>query len=295
MADRRIVEALDPEAAFSILADGTRLAILRALWEDDEREVTFTELREATGVRDPGQFNYHLQKLRSRFVRKTEAGYELSPAGRHVLGSLLAGAFTKTGEIGPLSVDHPCPSCGEPMAFRYEDENADVFCAACDLHNSYPVAAGVFAGYEPDELPHVAERYARTVFHRVRNGFCHYCDGPVRPTVRPAREAFDDAEGEVPEIATVQYDCGRCHSTFTMDLGSALFTTPAVVAFHRDHGVDTEAVPIWRFSVVEEGRSRVTSEEPFRAVVTYAVDDARLALTVDRSLDVVATDRSDSG
>ncbi len=294
MADERIVEALEPEAAFSILADETRIAILRALWETTG-EATFSGLRDATGVRDPGQFNYHLQKLRSRFVRKTERGYELRPAGRHVVGSLIAGSFTKTGAIDPVPVDHPCPSCGEPLTFRYEDENADVFCGPCNLHSTYPVAAGVFAGYEPDELPHVAERYTRTVVHRVRNGFCHYCEGPVRPTVRPAREVFDDADGEVPEIAAAEYDCERCHSTFTMDLGSALFATPAVVAFHRDHGVDTETVPIWRFSVVEEGRSRVTSEEPFGAAVTYAVDDARLTLTVDRSLDVVATDRSDKG
>ena len=39
---------------------------------DDPR--TFSELREAVGMRDSGQFNYHLDKLLGTFVRVTEEG-----------------------------------------------------------------------------------------------------------------------------------------------------------------------------------------------------------------------------
>jgi hypothetical protein len=72
--------------AFATLGNETRLSILLALWEAYEpfvatNAVAFSELRERVGMRDSGQFNYHLDKLRGHFVRKTDAGYELRRAG----------------------------------------------------------------------------------------------------------------------------------------------------------------------------------------------------------------------
>lgn len=105
--DTNIVEAVDPKAAFSVLADGSRIEILRALWKADGQEATFSELRAAVGMDDSGKFNYHLGKLTDQFVHKTAEGYELRSVGRNVVGSLLSGAYTMEARTdrtrGPVS------------------------------------------------------------------------------------------------------------------------------------------------------------------------------------------------
>lgn len=93
--------------ALSVLGNETRIRILRAL-ADAADPLTFTELREAVGVRDTGKFNYHLTKLCEYFVRETSDGYELGHAGSRVLAASQAAA-------NPVSTDivDTCPVCGE--------------------------------------------------------------------------------------------------------------------------------------------------------------------------------------
>jgi DNA-binding transcriptional ArsR family regulator len=47
MSDASIVEAVDPDEAFALLGNETRLAILRELWAADGHEATFSDVREA--------------------------------------------------------------------------------------------------------------------------------------------------------------------------------------------------------------------------------------------------------
>jgi DNA-binding transcriptional ArsR family regulator len=56
-------EPVTPDEAFAALGDPTRIAILRALFEDPHEPTAFSDLRRAVGVRDSGQFNYHLGEL----------------------------------------------------------------------------------------------------------------------------------------------------------------------------------------------------------------------------------------
>ena len=53
MDETRLVETADPEEAFAALSDGTRVEILRVLWDADD-PLPFSELREAVGVWDLG-------------------------------------------------------------------------------------------------------------------------------------------------------------------------------------------------------------------------------------------------
>lgn len=79
--------------AFELLGEETRLGIIDALYAanpaDDDEAIRFSRLREAVGVQDTGQFNYHLNRLLGTFVVRTEDGYVLSSAGEAV-GRLLA-------------------------------------------------------------------------------------------------------------------------------------------------------------------------------------------------------------
>ncbi|MFC6731394.1 DUF7351 domain-containing protein [Haladaptatus sp. GCM10025893] len=133
-----------PDEAFALLGNETRVAILRELADASDTPLSFSALRERVGMRDSGQFNYHLGKLTGIFIDKVDAGYRLRYAGAHVMGAILAGAYEQAGTVGPFSLDDPCPVCGGTLEFSYEDERALVVCADCDrttLQSSVPPAS----------------------------------------------------------------------------------------------------------------------------------------------------------
>jgi len=294
MSETRPVETGEPEEAFAALSDETRVDILRALWEAEDREATFSELREAVGVADSGQFNYHLDKLVGRFVRKTDDGYELTLAGLHVNGAIQAGAYTMEGTLDPVEIDDPCPFCGGTRTFHYEDEAVTIGCANCAFTLGAPVPPGVFADYDREAAPAVASCYFRTIVGQVSNGFCWYCDGPVELTVCSLAAA---SEAEVPEeladLPFAHFECERCAADITSDLGSALVDHPAVGGFYFDHGVDVRERPFHTFNALDPGRSEIRQRDPFRASVTFSVDADSLTLVVDENCDVVEVERSD--
>lgn len=287
MSEPQLGEAVDPDDAFSTLSNATRLDILEALWETEHRRASFSELREAVGMRDSGQFNYHLSELRDHFVGKDGDDYYLKQAGIQVVGAVLAGTYTRTGVVDPVPMDEPCPSCGGQLTFEYDDECASVDCADCDITSRFNVPAGVFAGYPAAEFPAVAERYARVTVRQVGTGFCWYCEGRTEPTVRTLDA---DEEASLPErfeaVPFVQFDCERCGEDLVVDLGGALHEHPLVVSFFADHGVDVREKSFWTFSAIAADRASVASRDPFRAAVSFVRDDERLTLTVDRSLTV---------
>jgi hypothetical protein len=293
MDDADVVEDVDPDEAFSTLADSSRLAILRALWRAEDQEATFSELRDAIEMRDSGRFNYHLGKLTDRFVRATDDGYRLEPAGRYVVGALIAGAYTRSDPVGPTPLDEPCPACGGDRTFQY-DGAVRIDCEDCDLSTYFDAPPGIFAGREPATYPRAAERYARTLVAQAGNGFCPYCRGPVEAAVVPAPETAD-GETATPDrfadVAMVRYDCERCGESTLIDAGTALLDHPAVVAFYRDHGVDVREASLWRFSALTPERSTIADRDPLRATVSFPADGDRLTVTVDDSLTPLSIDR----
>lgn len=83
--------------AFSTLGNGTRSAILLALWEayepsGAENAVSFSELRARVGLAVSGQFNYHLDELAGHFVDARPDGYVLRRPGRLIVQAVIAGA-----------------------------------------------------------------------------------------------------------------------------------------------------------------------------------------------------------
>ncbi|WP_227380085.1 winged helix-turn-helix domain-containing protein [Haladaptatus halobius] len=106
--------------ALSTLASEHRIAILRAL-ATAEKPLTFSELRERVGIRDTGRFNYHLSKLRERFVHETDDGYDLGHAGERVI---LAAADADSesasarAEASENTANEVCPVCNEKECNR---------------------------------------------------------------------------------------------------------------------------------------------------------------------------------
>lgn len=291
MSESPAVEEVPPAEAFAALADPTRIAILRALWEADDHTATFSELRAAVEMDDSGRFNYHLSKLRGRFISHTDDGYRLRLAGTRVVGALLSGAYTQTGSVDPVAMDQSCPLCDGPLTFHYEDEQVVIDCDDCgQTLMGFSVPPGVFAGHDHEILPDITERYARNLIRQIRTGFCMTCEGRVHPRVTVETPPSDTEC--LPPIPMVQYECERCGETISSDLGTAFLDHPDVVAFYHDHGIDVRETPIWRFVAVDEDGVRVLEEDPLRMNVIHTADDDRLTLTVDRSLDVLSIEHN---
>jgi len=301
MEEPQFVEKADPEEVFATLSDDTRIAVLRALWDADGEEVTFSDLREAVGMRDSGQFNYHLDKLVGQFVTKTEDGYELTRAGLRINGAIDAGAYTMEGTLDPIELDEPCPTCGGDRTLYYEDETVEIDCESCSAGAAFGVPPSAFAGCDRERISAVAGRYLHTTFQHIADGFCPFCEGRVHPTVGPVAEMVDlpdeppeDASEEVFEriqdVPFVRYDCDRCGANPGAGLALALRSHPAVVSFYHDHGIDVRDRSIWNFAGFDPERETVTQRDPLRARMTYHADGDNITLTVDGALDVIEID-----
>jgi DNA-binding transcriptional ArsR family regulator len=103
----------DPTDALSVLADETRLAILRALADADD-PLSFSRLRDRAGVSDSGRFSYHLRQLCEYFVRETPDGYELGHAGARVIDASKAAGGDPVDPASAVDASTgECPVCGE--------------------------------------------------------------------------------------------------------------------------------------------------------------------------------------
>lgn len=296
MSEGQIVEAIDPESAFAALADDLRIEILRALWRADNHEATFSELRAAVGSPDSGQFNYHLGQLTDQFVTKTDEGYRLTLAGHHVHGVLLAGAYTKTGNLDPIPLEDSCPACGSDRTFGYDGERASFDCTECSISSFFGVPPGVFAGYDISEWPRIAEGYFRGHLYHANNGFCPFCEGRMSPTVAEQIKTDDPSNNPPPEyqdLPTARYVCDRCGEEIASDLGSALVHRPVVVAFYHDNGVDVDEAPLSLFQTMDSDETTIHSRDPLRVKVSYTVGEETLTLIIDGELRIHESDRHD--
>ena len=160
----------DPDRAFWLLIDGTRLDILRAVWAADADVLSFSEIRERVGNPNSGQFNYHLNKLAGPYLSKGEGGYRLSPAGREVVRAVHAGSLTEQPRLDPAPIGSACADCGGDLVGRY-DEHGVVECADCGatvMWNEFPPAG--LEGRSPAEFAAALDRWTQRRFRLAMDG-----------------------------------------------------------------------------------------------------------------------------
>jgi hypothetical protein len=274
-------------APFELVTAETRAAILGALatyqaGHPTEPSVAFADLRERAGVEDSGNFNYHLEKLRPAFVRRTDEGYALTNAGMSLAGTLRAGVGAETTR-GPVALDATCGICGTELAASYEDGFLSV---ACENDHTYPHESMPPNAVEGRTLREAVDLLTRQTKHNlelVREGVCPAC--------------FDDVEREYNVLDAprashiVAATCSGCGRVSASPVGMYVLDEPAVVAFYHDHGVDVTETPLWalELSIVEP---TVRSEEPLRLSLSVERDGERLTLVVDEHANLLDSNRS---
>lgn len=276
-------DRLAPEDAFALLGNELRIAVLHALKRADG-PLRFAELRERVGVRDSGQFNYHLGKLTGHFVRKVEAadggaGYELTLAGEQVVGAILAGTYTASPAIEPIVLDEPCPRCGGDIVAEYADELVHMACSACDdWHNEFPFPPSMVDALDREALPLAFDRWIRTTLARVVDGFCPTCTGRLAGGLV--------ARPDHPYGVAAVYRCPQCGDEHRIGVVGPLLFHPAFVAFTYAHGLDVRAHPTWRLPGLIDQRVTVLDRDPLSVEVVSELDGDRLVVQVDEDLAV---------
>ena len=302
--------------AFKVLGNETRLAILLALWEAydphaERNAVPFTELRNRVGMRDSGQFTYHLDKLEGHFIRKTDDGYVFRQPGLLFVQSIIAGIGIEEPTLEPTEIDVPCPLCGAPTAITYENARVYQVCTACagqgPAGENEPPGALVAWTFEPTGL---SNRTAAEVFtaSTIKNfarivlrfeGICPECSGPVE-------WSFDICEDHAPSSDEKCPSCGReravlaretctvCKSSGWGPPSMKVVFHPAVIAFYYDHGIevgftgDTDLTDVRRtLDLVETSEEEVVSADPPRVRVTFSHDGDELHLLLDEEMNVI--------
>ncbi len=285
----------DPEEAFGLVANELRFEIVEALWDaltDGEAPLAFSELRERVGLRDSGQFNYHLGKLTPRFVRQVEGGYELAYAGQRIVGAAVSGTYTDADVTVDPVVAGDCPQCDAAIEAAYDQGSIVIECTGCDLviTDGLPAPPVLAAHHDPEELPAVFNRLVQQRIRALTEGFCSLCGGPVDSTPIPF---LDDDHGSDPDDGHVgvAHQCRACEREIYSAATGCVLDHPTVAGAYADHGVDLRETPVWELDWIGDSVSTVESERPPRLRIALEVGDEVVRVTVDDDCEVVDAER----
>lgn len=282
----------DEFTALDAAGDESRMRIIQALVEHRREHprdpgLPFSALREATGIRDSGRFNYHLDKLRNRFVEESDGEYQLTYAGRKLAIALVSGAY-ESGVTKESTAFGTCPrdECDATLLARYE---GGYITAVCEHDHSafrtgFPPGAAVDRSME--ELFEVVMRTVFSDLEMALEGVCPYCYGTVDPDIE-----LDDFEGE--SVHQFRASCTRCGTHITTAPGFCVLTDPDVRSFFREHGQRIYDRYPWEYDFLFDTENlTVVSEEPLRLETEVELSGDRLRVTVDESGRVAGTERS---
>lgn len=279
------------EATFGLLANEIRLDILRTLWElyvedpsPNPDPVQFSTLRERVGVRDSGQFHYHLDELVPQFVTHHEDGYALTYAGGTVVGAGFSGVYSDGDTTLEPKTIGDCSACGGTRSVRYEQGHAVVECDSCDARLITSAPPILVAAHDADEAPDPIGVFTQTQLQQTVRGFCYLCNGPVEGAV--AESSLDDDTDGTDGVKLV-YECTECGAPFFTSATTAVVEHPAVVSLLHDAGIDYRQIPSWGIRQALDSEEHVQAVDPVRVGVTVTVDGTDLELVLDETLEVI--------
>ncbi|MFC7137275.1 hypothetical protein ACFQRB_14130 [Halobaculum litoreum] len=272
-------------AVVGLVGHETRAGVLLALAErqrERPREpwVGFADLRRAVGHDDPGNFNYHLQRLVGTLVTRTDDGYRLSNVGQRFVGVLRSGRYgaSTAPEVGRHDVD--CPVCGAVATVDVRDGSVRFDCPA---GHSFVTNVGpeLLATRGLDETMRVAMHRMRYETESIRLGVCPLCDGAASgelthdPTRTPS----------VVRSAT----CDRCGLHLRTTAGGVVLHHPAVVSLCHAHGIGVRD-DAWSVLTTHVGEPTVLQEAPLRVAVPVTVAAETVTLSLDERGRVTAVE-----
>lgn len=259
-ADGPKESGLSPEDAFGILGNEIRMNVLYELGQAPD-PLSFSTLREAVGIEDPGQFNYHLEQLRGHFIRQTDEGYALRRPGRRMVEAVLSGAVTEAPRVDRTELEWACFYCGStPIEIEYREEQVGVYCRSCPgsfagadadadalpaerrrlFYNHLP-PAGV-TDRTPEELVITSVHWSAMEVMHLSVGICPRCSAPVErsATICEDHDATDGLCDRCQRrFGGLQHvTCQNCIFEATTPIGTAFVAHPKLLDLLRTHDIN---------------------------------------------------------
>lgn len=294
------LDGLPPDEAFAVLGNDIRLAVIRSLWnadafrryEDgptDAETMAYSELQQSVGIEDNGKLNYHLSELVPHFVRRSEAGYRLSGAGRTVARTVVAVSGVEAAELS-ADLGEPCPLCGDRLRIVYRDQWLRVECRGCEGLFGEDVPRGTLftTGFpsgglrerSPDEaLTASLYRCALDIAYLLY-GVCRECAGPVTGSV-----SIDAVDGRRFPV-WAELGCTACGFAKRLPVEMFVAGYLAVRGAFEDADLNplrlTDAVRL-----LDERAETTVDREPVRLRVSFDLGTAEAAVDLDEHMGVV--------
>ena len=300
---------LSSAEAFSILADETRVRILRALGAsgqrnpkqmpykpfdtDDPEGLTYSELRERADVRDSGRFNYHLRELVGHYIEKSGETYRLSWLGILAFRFIIAGVLHDQVTVEPFETDSPCGNCGARLEASYPNEQ--LFFLECPECGTRPVGTDLpthaIRNRSHTELLDVLDRRERGQISLMSDGICFWCAGRVEAALHPVPASDDRGISRSQPVVTLL--CQDCGGLRFPTVGEVVATDSRVGAFVTDHAPSLRDRYIWEWPfATSQELVTVTSTDPLRVEVEIEGDDGRNAVVaVDEQGSITSVER----
>jgi len=272
----------DLSQGIELVSHDVRAGILLALAERKQEAprdpaLGFAALRTRVGHDDPGNFNYHLKRLRGSLVEKTDDGYRLSNIGHYCVALLRSGQFDPDRTREFPDADVPCPICALPVAVTYEDGTLRTECDN-DHESRMNVGPKLLDTHSLTDAFNEATRRSFREAMSMREGICPYCEGETTGTVSRLPEA------SVPLL--YEWVCTTCGAFLTNTPSGCVLLHPAVVSFCYRRGVDVRQ-EAWTTFAERLGTGTLQSEDPLRVQVPVSVEGDSLLLTLDEDASVV--------
>jgi RNase P subunit RPR2 len=289
MCDKEGTDAL--ESTFSLVANDIRLDILRTLWDiytddptPDPEPVQFSTLKERVGIRDSGQFHYHLDQLVPRFVSHDNNGYNLTYAGAKIIGAGVSGVYTDIDATLDTQKTEECSQCGGTLRVSYERGRVVIDCDNCDVSQVMSAPPILVAAHDGAENSELLGKFTLTQLQQTVRGFCHLCSGPIEGSVAASSLGSEtDANGGV----KIVYECTECGAPVYTPATTAVLDHPAVVSLLHEAGTDYREIPSWEIRQTLDSEEQVCNEDPVRVEVTINGGDDDLTFVLDENLQVI--------
>lgn len=304
---------LSPNEAFALVADETRLNILRVLSEADET-LPFSVLFERSEYGDSANFSYHLEKLEGHFITRTDDGYALRQTGRRVVEAVLSGTVTDDPVVPRTPIDRPCPFCAAEIEVSYHQERVELYCTECaglfrqdasgaqfesefgTLGHIYLPPAAV-QGRTPTEIYHAAEVWSNLELLGFSAGVCSRCAGSVERSLSVCENhsastgVCDDCERRYAVLFEIE--CGTCHYATSGIPIICLLSETELLSFVTDHGANPlrpETQEVAPGALANYGEE-VRSLDPLEVALSFTIRDETLTLVVDDDVSVIEAHR----
>jgi DNA-binding transcriptional ArsR family regulator len=311
--DEISVSGIPSDEAFALVADETRLEILRTLAEEDE-SLAFSTLFEHSEYDTRSNFSYHLDKLEGHFISRTDEGYSLRQAGRRVVEAVVSGTVTDDPVVHREPTNRECPFCSAQIEVSYEQERVEMYCTECpgvvrpeDSGDQFTTEFGTLGavslppagvqGRTPTEIKDAADVWTNLDILAASVGVCSRCSGRIEHSVtvcddHPVSEGVCD-HCDRRYAVLFEVECASCPFNKEGIAIACLLGKTELLSFLTDHGMNP-LVPETRErapGALANYEEKVHSLDPFEAEFTFTIDDDALRLTIDENMSVVDVTR----